>query len=109
MKNIIGAAIIAASLAVGGAFTLSPAMAANPSHQPALQHKQAKPLTDVSSQRRYHHRRYHHRHMHYRPYTYYGPRHYRPYYYRPYYARPYYYAPRPYFGFGFGFGPHYYW
>jgi len=104
MKRLIGAAIFAATFALGGAFATAPAVAA--SSQPVAQHDQAGPLTDVSSQRRRHR---HYRHRHYRPY-YYAPRYYRPYYspyYRPYY-RPYY-APRPHFGFGFGFGPRYYW
>lgn len=105
MKQVIGAALLAATFAVGGALAVAPAAAATPQpQQRAVQQDQAKPLTDVSAQRR-HHRR-HYRHRHYRPH-YYGPR-YRPYY-RPYpYSyRPYYYAPRPYFG--FGFGPRYYW
>jgi hypothetical protein len=106
MKHLIGTAVLAATFALGGAFAAVPAVAA-PSSQPVAQHDQAKPLTDVSSQRR-HYRHRHYRHRHYRPY-YYGPRYsYRPYYYAPRYAyRPYYYAPRPYIGFGFGFGPRY--
>lgn len=104
MKHILGTALLAASLAVGGALAASPAAASGEqSHRSAVQHEQAKPLTDVSAQRRHRRHRHYHRHRHYRPY-YYAPR-----YYRPYYYRPYYYAPRPYFGFGFGFGPRYYW
>jgi hypothetical protein len=108
MKRLIGAAILAATFAVGGALAASPGIAASSqSHQPSAQQQSAAPMTDISAQRR-HYRHRHYRHRHYRPY-YYGPRYsYRPYYYAPRY-RPYYYAPRPHFGFGFGFGPRYYW
>jgi len=89
MKRLIGAAIVASMLALGGAAAINPAAAASP--QIETQTAGAPATTDFSARRYY--RRY------YRPY-------YRPYY----YARPYYYRPYPYvlpapFPLGLGFGP----
>ena len=83
MKRLIGAAIVASMLALGGAAAINPAAAASP--QIKTQTAGAPATTDFSARRYY--RRY------YRPY-------YRPYYYRPYpYVLP---APFP---LGLGFGP----
>jgi len=132
MKNWIGAAMMAATLSLGGAFASAPALAdAQTTHKAAPDNK-AK-ATDFSAQRRHRHvhhrhhfghRHYGHRHYGYR--SYYGPRYgygygYRPYrsYYGPaYYGRPYAYRPYGYYGgyhpygaygygpgFGFGGGP----
>lgn len=91
MKILIGAAAVAAILALGGPV----AVAATATPQAKVQAAATSDATDFSA------RRYHRRHYGYRPY--YRPY---PYYYaRPYYYRPYpYYAPAP-FAFGFGFGP----
>jgi hypothetical protein len=93
MKIWIGAAFVAAALALAGPATINPADAASPAI--AASRSDASKATDFSARRYY--RRYHR--YGYRPY-------YRPYYYaRPYYYRPYpYYAPAP-FPFGLGFGP----
>jgi hypothetical protein len=109
-KMTLGAVAVAAALAFGGlASTPATAASANGKATPA---KAAASDTDFSSHWR--HRRY----GYVRPYVYpyrYGYYRPRPYYYRPYaYAAPYpyyrpYYAPPPFFGVSFGFGPRYYW
>ena len=93
MKRWIGAAIVAAVVALSGPASAKSSGVAQP--RAVTQKTHVGQATDFSA-RRYHRRYYRYG---YRPY-------YRPYYYaRPYYYRPYpYYAPAP-FTFGFGFGP----
>jgi hypothetical protein len=90
MKTLIGAAVIAGTLALAGPAAIGPAAAA--SSKTGVSTAAASTSTDLGVRR--HYRRYAHRPS-YQPY-YYG----RPVYYRPYpYA-----APVPFF-LGFGFGP----
>jgi hypothetical protein len=102
MKTLLGMAVVAAVLALGG-----PATVAAAEKVPQVKSQATKSdATDFSAYRRYY--RYGYR-PYYRPYY---PAYYRPYY-RPYpyyYARPVYYRPYPYyapapFAFGIGFGP----
>ncbi len=111
MKMLLGAVVVAASFALAGPMAVTPAAAKT--NVAAKHDSGGASATDFSARR--HHRHYHRRHYHRRYRGYYGPRYYSPYYrpyYRPYpsyYGRPYYYAPRPYVGFGFGFGPRWGW
>ena len=112
-KVTFGALAIAATLAFSGVAS-TPAAAEAVNGKAAAKSAKAAADTDFSSQhwryRRYGYARpavYPYRYGYYRP---------RPYYYaspyavpyRPVYYRPYY-APGPYFGVGFGFGPRHYW
>jgi hypothetical protein len=95
MKTLIGAAIVAGSLALAGLGTIQPAAAAP---KAGVQPIDAPKATDLSARRRHHYGydRYH------EPYYLARPTYYRPY---PYYYRPYpYYAAAP-FPFGVGFSP----
>jgi hypothetical protein len=95
MKTLIGAAIVAGSLALAGLGAIQPAAAAPKAGVQAID---ASKSTDLSARRRYHYGydRYH------EPYYLARPTYYRPY---PYYYRPYpYYAAGP-FPFGVGFSP----
>jgi hypothetical protein len=111
MKNWVGAAMLAATLSLGGALTSAPAMADAQTPQKAAADNKVK-ATDFSAQRRhrhFHHRHHHFGHRHYGYRSYYGPRYgygygYRPYrsYYGPaYYGRPYAYRPAYYGGYGY--------
>jgi hypothetical protein len=117
MKIWVGAAMLAATVSLSGAFASAPAMAAADTSQKAVPQGSAK-ATDLSAQRRYHHahHRHHHfghRHVGYRHGFYprvYGPRYGYGYGYRPhyrsydgpaYYGRPYAYRPA-YYGGGYG-------
>jgi hypothetical protein len=93
MKTLIGAAIVAATLALAGSAAIDPAAAASPKAGAGA--AAASTSTDLGARR---HDR-HYRRYAYRP-------SYQPYYYgRPAYYRPYpYSAPVPFF-LGFGFGP----
>jgi hypothetical protein len=119
-KITLRAVAVAATLVLGGVASTPASAEASSDKVGAATSKAVVGDTDVSSHRRY--RRY----GYVRPfpavypyrYGYYRPR---PYFYRPsYYAAPYaypyrpvyyrpYYAPAPFFGIGFGFGPRHYW
>jgi hypothetical protein len=103
MKTLIGAAVVAGGLALGGLAAIQPAAAASP--KAGVHAIDALTPTDLSARRRYrHHYRYAYR-RYYQPYYLARPTYYRPY---PYYAAPYYgYGPS--ISFGFGFGPRWGW
>ena len=103
-----GAAALAASLAISGAWLATPAHAdtaakAQGSVSNNVESSRAANATDMSAQRRHYRGHRHYRYV--RPYR--APY---PYAYGYYQPRPYYYRPRPYYGppvFSFGFGPRY--
>lgn len=103
MRTWVGAALVAASVSLGGAFTTAPALAASPA-KTAVQDKA--PLTDFSSQHWRGHRHHHFGHRHWRHHRHWGHRHYG---FRPYYGPRYGYGYRPYYGprYGYGYRPVY--
>ena len=102
MKTLIGAAVVAGGLALGGLAAVQPAAAASPkTGVHAIDGSQA---TDLSARRRYRHHHYAYR-RYYHPYYLARPTYYRP---DSYYAAPYYgYGPS--ISLGFGFGPRWGW
>ena len=99
MKTLIGAAVIAGGLALGGLAAVQPATAASP--KAGVHATDAPTATDLSARRRY---RYGYR-RYYQPYYLARPTYYRP---NSYYAAPNYgYGPS--ISFGFGFGPRWGW
>ena len=115
-KMTFGAIAVAATLAFGG-LASTPAAAETVNGKVGAAKSTAVSDTDVSSRRyrRYGYVRpfppvYPYRYGYYRPRPYlYRPYYYAsPYPYRPVYYRPYY-APGPFLGVGFGFGPRHYW